>query len=575
MTSKLKVILIAFVACFNSQVEGQWVEENYALKAGWNAIWLSHDTSHATIDNLLMDAIPIEEIWHWNTLASSTQFTTSPVAPVSIDTQWLVWKRGLPAETTMSHLVANGAYLVKVADSTPNLNLTLKGRPVPPDYPLSSSGLNFIGFPAQEPESVTARNFTTFLSFNQDFDSAPDVFSYRGGPIENNPVKVLSQLFEPVTRGKAYWIQSDRYSEFYGPLKVTVASNGLDFGATRRAVSLRIQNITTNPVTATLTPAASATPPPSQEGPIAGQVPLRIRSALDPTTGGFTFDALSAPADYLIESGEEVEIVFAVDRSSMAGAPGTSFQSLLQVTDSEQMTRIDLPVRAITSSRSGLWIGEASLSQVDQITAAPAPLPNGLASVDVTTDADADAPAEFKVRLIIHRADDGTVKLLQQAYLGKGLSGETIVTPDPSLLDPTALADARRVSSSTFPLDQKIQGSGADLGLSGTTSFTSLLPYTASTNPFVHTYHPDHDNKDRQFSATLLPSGVESPDITRNIELTFLADAPGTSIDDLAWGSTLVGGDYQEVVSGLRAQDITIKGSFVLQKVSPISSLTE
>ena len=40
-------------------------------------------------------------------------------------------------------------------------------------------------------------------------------------------------------------------------------------------------------------------------------------------------------------------------------------------------------------------------------------------------------------------------------------------------------------------------------------------------------------------------------------------------------GSTILGGHYHEVISGLRAQDITIRGEFILRRVSDIPVLIE
>jgi hypothetical protein len=60
----------------------------------------------------------------------------------------------------------------------------------------------------------------------------------------------------------------------------------------------------------------------------------------------------------------------------------------------------------------------------------------------------------------------------------------------------------------------------------GTLSFTVPLDYRDPSNPFVHIYHPDHDNKDERFTPTLLPAGRESPNINRTITLTFTATNP-------------------------------------------------
>ncbi len=109
------------------------------------------------------------------------QFIESPVEPVQPDTQWLVWKRDIPLNTTMTTFGAKAAYLVKVADAAPDFTLQLTGRPQPPGYAWSSEGLNFFGFPMETPDDVDDRNFERFLSFSSELGAGPDIFSYEGG----------------------------------------------------------------------------------------------------------------------------------------------------------------------------------------------------------------------------------------------------------------------------------------------------------------------------------------------------------------------------------------------------------
>jgi hypothetical protein len=116
---------------------------------------------------------------------------------------------------------------------------------------------------------------------------------------------------------------------------------------------------------------------------------------------------------------------------------------------------------------------------------------------------------------------------------------------------------------------------GADLGLSGTASFSVVLGHTAASNPFLHTFHPDHDNKPAEFTPGPLPEGIESYTVSRAIDLNFVADPAALGLSSPGWGSTILGGDYQEVISGLRAQPITVKGKFVLHRLSAIGDLVE
>lgn len=77
-----------------------------------------------------------------------------------------VWRRGLPADTTLSYLVGNAGYLVKTAAGAPNFALQLTGHPLPPEQAFKSSGLNFAGFPTPIPDSSALRNIETFFSYS-------------------------------------------------------------------------------------------------------------------------------------------------------------------------------------------------------------------------------------------------------------------------------------------------------------------------------------------------------------------------------------------------------------------------
>ena len=96
------------------------------------------------------------------------------------------------------------------------------------------------------------------------------------------------------------------------------------------------------------------------------------------------------------------------------------------------------------------------------------------------------------------------------------------------------------------------------------------LSYDADSNPFVHRYHPDHDNLDPLFG-TKLAAGQESWTVNRAVTLTFAASLPG--VTDPAWGVSMLGGTYQEVVTGLRAQPITTSGLFILYRVADSPAL--
>jgi hypothetical protein len=70
-----------------------------------------------------------------------------------------------------------------------------------------------------------------------------------------------------------------------------------------------------------------------------------------------------------------------------------------------------------------------------------------------------------------------------------------------------------------------------------------------------------------------LPAGVESYDLQRDIALTFSATAPVGS-SPTGWGSTRIGGTYDETFTGLHRQTICVRGTFELRRVSEIGSIS-
>ena len=67
-----------FGACFlalAATATAQWQSTTYALKGGWNAIYLHGDATYATPDELFASNPEVLEIWRWNPKPTQVQFT--------------------------------------------------------------------------------------------------------------------------------------------------------------------------------------------------------------------------------------------------------------------------------------------------------------------------------------------------------------------------------------------------------------------------------------------------------------------------------------------------------------------
>jgi hypothetical protein len=193
----------------------------------------------------------------------------------------------------------------------------------------------------------------------------------------------------------------------------------------------------------------------------------------------------------------------------------------------------------------------------------------------ISTGQGAAAPSRFPVRLILHAPESGPPTLLQQAYLGQR-DGQAYAGPEENAIaaivtspGETPPGSLGRVSSASFPRGGWWSGAG-NFGESA--GFSIVLSHDAPSNPFVHTYHPDHDNWDARFERPL-PAGVESYTVTRDITLNFDSNLPA-GVSDLGWGVTTVGGTYSEVFRGLRSEEIAVSGRFILHQVSEVPTLT-
>ena len=364
--TRLQPRLVAGVVFFSllaGLVPAQWTTESFALKAGYNAIWLPLDCTDRTVEAIFAGKPEVIEVWEWNAATSSTQFTESPAAPSQPDSQWKVWKRGLPAQTTLSLLRANAAYLVRVADGTATYTLTLKGKPVAPRYRWKSSGVNFVGFPISSAGSL---NFTNFLGLSEVLGQAPPVYYYNGGNLASNPRRLVAPNTTPVVRGQAYWVQTTAYTDYYGPLKVSLLNGDqITFGSKLNTATIRLKNVT-NPaknqtVTATLSLHDSEAAPGSANAP--APVPLRVRGVRD---ANLQFTYTDLPSVVTLAPGEEIDLILDPDRTQLT-EPGQFYASVLRVRDSLTHTSVDLGVSAVGSSRTGVWLGGAIIDRVERV----------------------------------------------------------------------------------------------------------------------------------------------------------------------------------------------------------------
>ena len=549
----MKKLIVALCSLLLTPLaHAQWQNTTYTLKSGWNAIYLHGDATHATPAQLFAAYPAVTEIWRWNPNPDEVQFTSTPMIPSAGTSEWSVWKSDGSA-SSLGQLIGQTAYLVKCSSAS---SVVIAQKVLPPSATWVRNGANLMGFPSKLNGSIYPTMGSYFATFPAAIASNVKIYKYVGGDLgPGNPLQVFSTSSEKLDRNQAYWFDSEVVGNFYAPVEISLSNgSGIDFGRTGSSVTVRLLNRSSTVSTVTIAPVSSSNAPTGQED-ITASVPV-TRRVFNATTASWTETPISAAFTEVVGPNAAVELTFGIDRAAMVGGSNAFYASLLRLTDSANLYDISLPVTARKASLAGLWLGDAVVGGVESKTAGY----TGTATAQT-----------YNLRYIVHVDDAGNARVLSQVYLGQ-LAG---ATPQPgictaeSALSVADKASARRIVAAHLPLDRVLDGGTMALG--GSMSCTISTPFNDPTSPFVHQYHPDHDNKS---GTTALEAGQESYDLGRAVTFDISATAPA-GVSATGYGASVIAGNYTEVLTGLRKDSITVTGTFKLQRVSEIGVLTQ
>ena len=561
----------------------QWQTQTIEVLPGWNGVYLHVGTPHDTFANLLAGT-PVSEVWLWMPDLTSLQFVTSPAQPLDSDTRWLSWKREVPIDATLNTFLGNAAYLIRMDDplpgGAPSYTLQIKGKPAPPVYQWSSDGVNLLGFSTVD---TNAPNLEDFFTPAPSLLANGEIYQYIGGDISSNPVRVFALRTTDVTRGKAFWIRDEtQFNRYFGPFDLRLQDHtGIDFGNLVSTSSFRLTNMTPDALTVTLEMVSSEAPP-SGEMAIAGDPEILVEDELDLATLTRPFSRLSDGAyqwelTAAGEEGSEIQVTIGLDRSAMGGSVGDLFAGVLRFTDSVGTLKVDVPVSAEQGSLAGLWVGEANVTQVrhDLSFYDRSGEEAELTGTDVSFGGVA---RPYSLRLIVHVDAAGNAELLQRVYYGFDDNIDELVATQENLLSPDYLSISRRISAPHFPWQEGNPAwpmTGGTFSLGQTINTTVTVGHSDQrSNPFLHTYHPDHDNRTATFDATLAP-GKESYQIDRDISLAF--EALADSFSALTLNGRVMAGTYGETITlsgtGNNQKEYAVQGTFSLTRLSTIDDL--
>jgi hypothetical protein len=579
----LAKLLLPCLAGLPALCQAQWVTQPVRLVPGWNAVFLEVQPEPRNCDQVFHQR-PIQSVWKWDRRFSTIQFEVAPTILVPENPDWLMWLPRPDPRSFLNRLFklqGGQAYLVKVAADAAPFTLPVKGQVIMPRLEWYPHGLNLVGFPVNPRNPPT---FTEFFKFTTEVDTTRGYANelYR---LDTNGrgQRVVQPARDRVEPGVAYWVGCAGRPGAVAPLSIESPADGVDFGTMVTERIVRLRNF--HP-TATLTLLArqldSEAPPATGRYPeLAGPVPLSVLAKNASNQLAWTFFPANGESRVLAP-GEEWELHLGVRRQDLApylpqGDKGAAYQSILEITDSAESLRVRLPVvaqapaMAVASTsaglephydQEGLWVGQAIVNQVN----APAYTTNLLST-----------PAPASLRLLVHVDGYGRANLLQQVLLAwdPTLAGSTASNGMYALYAaenalPADATDVHRISSVAFPIMAPVPLAG---DFTNTLTGTVTVRYDDPVNPFLHRYHPMHDNKDWDFVS--YTNAVETRTIERALALHF--DPGDTAPADPFWGVNALSGVYRETFSafpkGLRADPLVVQGRFTLQRISRINTL--
>ena len=562
----IRILLVLLVLAIAAQA--QTITQSIPLQAGWNSIWLKVQPPNASVAAVFA-GLPVVSVWTYIQQPAPVQFIQNQTETQFTQPGWLNWAPPPSPVFLNSLLNINGgrAYLVK-ASSAANLLVTgeLVNRPVP----WLADSFNLRGFP------VSLALVPTFGGYFAGTAHA----GQRIYKLATNGIWQLAAATDSISASESYWVYSSGGSTFQGTFSVASTISGtLDFSNALTELTPRLTNNSVNPITVTITDSTANSPLSYQ------------------AVGGGNIVWTNLPAGYqvTIAPGGSLDLRLAIRRKDIAG---DTYTSTLELKDNAG-TRIQLALKAaklpagrasITAPQpttggnlAGLWVGTASINQVNEV--------NSSAPANVTA-----TRSPFDLKLLLHVTAAGEPRLLkeviqmwQPSTFTAGAAAGTQVLDKPGrlvLLTKDSLLSSfqgevlhggipvgRRTSTVDYDFDGGVNNYLTMTGTFATGSSIGCaidIAPNAATNPFKHKYHPDHDNLSATFQP--LPTGAEEAfHVTRQLQLTLSAtdpeSSPGSSTS-LQYGTSVMGGTYTETITGLHKRNIVVRGTFRIVRVS-------
>lgn len=577
------ILCVSFALVFSAQA--QWVIQEIDLDTGWNAICLKADLPDSACA-VVFDGQPVEIVsWWCRSGDGEGGYTHSPDDPIPPAPDMRNWYSTNHLASTFYNLIGGESYLIKATAPT---TLQLKGVPALPCPVLFGDIPSLCGFNLPLSGGVMLSEYFDYY----DNLGAPLPFSgINSGDASSAP---LPPNYEPDS-SESIWVSSsgELVLEYSGPFNISVGSGDgvLSFQGIVSPRTLTIRNNANIERVVSITESASAMPPPGQGG-LAGAVSL-MHAVID-WSAGFpreTYVDFTLPWSTNIAAGAEFELRLLPKVVDMP-LSGDAYQSILNITDLGSSDNSAVPggrrslyqvgVRcegdlAEQTQPTGLWVGNVVLDGVNRAQMRTS-ASNVWDSAAIQT-----ALHPFTFRVILHVDEYGVTRLMKEAFIASvpDVGNSLLASRDAAIAFLANYPDSviRRISSANFQfmLPKPLSG-GSFATADEMLSVTVLQEHDDKTNPFVHAYHPEHDNvKFLNGSVVSKSNGAtgigdyESWAVSRGIEFTFTGNDPVGS--NPKWNISVTGGTYEETINGLNKTEIKTRGAFRLNKVSDVSRI--
>ena len=580
----VKALLLATAAFAVSSAEAQVeLTQTLTLKKGWNAVYI--EVSPTQPLDYVFAGWPVSKVGFYDpaSFLATRQFgggfdskglSMNPVA---------TWFRDYPEASVVERVPAGTVALVFNTNDAPTV-VQISGVPAAPRMTWhvtdTNEVMNFVGFSLQAGAKVYPDDYLD--GFDGEFGKGG--FMRFGGLEESEGPSILPVYSSKFSDGEVLLAASTEQSDWSGALFVS-PMGGPEFGedATRASLSIRNDGYAARTVAVSLLY-------PNDVGYGGGwgdiDLPasaLKLRDA-DVAHTNAVWGTVAPAADGRIaskrlEAGETWKLEFGLDRAALPVAPkGATFGALLRVTDvdGDSKMRADVPITGASSGRdadrtawpAGLWVAEVAFNRI----------------LTPGSPAETETGGEAKVRLPIHIAGDGIIRLLQRVVAAGS------VDPDGTLAYhlyggsaavPNTATVAMRISAVTLPTETPVIAAEPGGALSaGSIAFSFTVADDGATSILRHPLHPQHDGLKWDFS-TPAPSGDDFANYKEDVKPETFSVACRVLLvvaldgGEAPWNpdNTKAGFCRWTFSNLIRQGDITISGPMTLRRVSPLSEI--